>query len=79
MTCRELMNLLIDLEEGEVTAADLRRFEAHLAGCDDCKSYVDAYLETRRLLRDVTNGEPPSEIPEDLVRSILASRKKGSD
>ncbi len=48
MTCRELIERLLDYVEG---AAAPDAFEQHLAGCSSCRAYVDSYLKTIRVAR----------------------------
>ena len=35
LTCQELVELVSDYLEGALSPEDRRRFEEHLAGCDD--------------------------------------------
>jgi anti-sigma factor RsiW len=46
MTCRELIERLLDYVEGTATPDE---FDAHLAGCSSCRAYVDSYRETIRI------------------------------
>jgi anti-sigma factor RsiW len=41
MTCQELVELVTDYLEGRLSTADLERFEAHLALCEFCVTYLD--------------------------------------
>ena len=38
VACRELVELVTDYLEGALQPAERRRFEAHVAGCDGCRS-----------------------------------------
>jgi len=49
MTCRELIEELIDYLDG---ARPREAYEHHLALCPSCRAYVDSYLATIRLIRD---------------------------
>ncbi len=40
LTCRELVELVTDWLEDALPAAERRRVDAHLDGCDDCTTYV---------------------------------------
>jgi predicted anti-sigma-YlaC factor YlaD len=78
MTCREFIEFLLEYLLGTV---DRERFDAHLAECDSCVSYLKTYQEAVRMGRiALSEGEDllPEEPPEDLVRAILASRGKRS-
>jgi anti-sigma factor RsiW len=49
MTCRELVQVITDYLEGNLSRRDRRRFEAHIRGCDGCTTYVEQMRETIRL------------------------------
>jgi predicted anti-sigma-YlaC factor YlaD len=48
MTCRELIERLLDYVEG---SAPREEFEDHLARCSSCRAYLQSYLTTIRLAR----------------------------
>jgi anti-sigma factor RsiW len=49
MPCRELVERLSDFFEDALPERDRMRLEAHLAGCDDCATYLEQLRETMRL------------------------------
>lgn len=50
--------------DGELGSEDLRRFEAHLIGCERCRRRVMALREEARLLRDALHERSPVAEPE---------------
>ena len=50
MACRELVELVTDYLEDRLTATDRSRFEAHLADCPYCTTYLEQMRQTIRLL-----------------------------
>jgi anti-sigma factor RsiW len=38
--CREMVELITDYLEGTMSRSQRRRFEAHLAGCENCSEYL---------------------------------------
>jgi anti-sigma factor RsiW len=81
VTCRELTDFLVDYLDGTLGADERGRFDAHLARCPDCVTYLRAYRETIRLGRAVCKEEHDAvgdDVPEELVQSILAARRRGS-
>jgi anti-sigma factor RsiW len=80
MTCREFVAFLVEYIEGSLDPAQAAAFEEHLSLCPGCVDYLDSYRATVALTRDAFCGAdpelPPAAIPEDLVRAILAARKK---
>src|SRR5438128_4830644 len=43
MTCRELIEFLIDYLDGTLAPQERERFDAHLAVCPACVRYLDSY------------------------------------
>jgi anti-sigma factor RsiW len=79
MTCRELVDFLIDYTSGQLPADQRARFEEHLRDCPDCIAYLKSYEDTVKLGKDAfthpDNGVP-DEVPETLIRAILAARRQ---
>jgi anti-sigma factor RsiW len=49
ITCQEVVELLNDYLEGELTEVDRLRVAAHLEGCDGCTTILEEFRETIRL------------------------------
>ncbi len=78
MTCKEMIEFLMDYVDGELPPSEQRRFERHLGICTDCTAYVTSYRETVRLGKMICHpgkDELPPDIPEDLVQAILEARR----
>lgn len=79
ITCRELIDFLMNYLEDQLSAADRAEFDRHLSVCPDCVHYVAMYASTVKIGRAVFT-EPdrpvPDDIPEDLVQAILKSRRQ---
>jgi anti-sigma factor RsiW len=77
MTCREVNEFLGAYLDQELEAEERGEFERHLGRCPVCVAYLENYRETIRLGRAALVDPPEGgEVPEDLVRAILASRKR---
>jgi anti-sigma factor RsiW len=78
MTCRELVDFLMDYLDGQLSESERLCFEEHLGECPDCVAYLTTYKQTIQLGKDAcTAGDAiPSDVPEDLVRAILAARRR---
>lgn len=50
-------------------------FAGHLSQCDRCSAYLKSYVATVKLAKDAYSDES-GYMPDDLVRSIMASRRK---
>lgn len=78
MTCREFADFLMDYLSGELPPETRAQFEEHLELCINCRRYLTSYEETVKLGRrafDDDAAEVPPEVPEDLVKAILAARR----
>lgn len=79
LTCRELTARLDDYIEDRMSPERLAVFERHLSVCRDCVAYLESYRRTMKLTRealDAPDARVPGDLPEDLVRAILAARRR---
>ncbi len=49
MTCKELVELVTDYLEGNLTKSETARFRRHLEDCDGCTTYLDQMRQTIEL------------------------------
>ncbi|HEV3081722.1 MAG TPA: zf-HC2 domain-containing protein [Gemmataceae bacterium] len=80
MTCRDFVDFLSEYFSGDLADAERSEF-AHLAECPTCVAYLDTYRKTIQLIevaRDHPEEHVPDEVPEELVKAILAARAKGA-
>jgi anti-sigma factor (TIGR02949 family) len=79
LTCRELLDFLMAYLDGELGSRERERFDRHLEVCPDCVRYLETYRETIRLERLCREPDAPvpGDVPEELVRAVLAARRAG--
>lgn len=82
MTCRELIEFLMDYTDGKLPPEARAEFEHHLSLCASCVAYLDTYRTTVGLARqslgcDADQPVPPS-VPKGLVNAILEARRKSA-
>ena len=78
MTCRELVDFLMAYLDGELPAGQRASFETHLGECPACVDYLRTYVEAVKLGKEAfarSGDTVPDDVPEDLVRAVLAARK----
>lgn len=79
MSCAELDGFVVDYLDGTLPPPQRRIFTLHLLLCRECRSYLERYRRAIALGRAVFQ-EPtapvPDDVPEDLVRAILAARRR---
>lgn len=76
ITCRELIEFLMDYLDGNLTPDQRQAFEQHLAVCPDCVAYLENYRVTVALSRAACRDEAgqADQVPEKLLQAILAAR-----
>ena len=77
MTCRQVVQLLNDYLEGTLPAAEQRRVEEHLAGCDACTAFVGQLRASRRIVARLAESEIPEAIKQDLLTAFRNWRPAG--
>lgn len=76
LTCRDAVAFLASYLGGELAPLERARFDAHLAACPDCRTYLAQYEQTRALSRAALDDDAVDAVlPEELVQAILAARK----
>jgi len=75
ITCGEFVEFLGGYHDGELPAAQCRLLEAHLAQCQKCREYLEAYRATIRLARAAMENLDEQAVPEELVQAILLSAR----
>ena len=77
MTCRAFADFMADYLAGELPAAARAEFDHHLDLCVNCRKYLAGYEATvkfgRAAFEDDSSALPP-DVPEPLVKAILAAR-----
>ena len=76
LTCRELVELVTDYLEGALTPAERARFEAHIAGCEACTTYIEQMRRMLAVLGELT-AESISPRAEDELRAAFRDWRAG--
>lgn len=87
LTCREFIEFLMEYLDRALPDQRLTEFERHLGLCTSCQAYLQNYQATVRLGKAAfadadaldpegagLDGAVPEDVPEDLVKAILAAR-----
>ena len=75
MTCRDVDQFVMDYLDGTLPLAARLSFTAHIALCSDCRRYIETYRQTIALGRAAfVEMESTPQVPDELVKAILASR-----
>ncbi len=77
ITCRELVDFLMDYSDGALAPEQSAAFEKHLAVCPPCVAYLKTDQQAVCLGKSVCADDDHAahDVPEELVRAILAARQ----
>jgi len=81
ITCKELIDFLMDYVDDALPADRRNEFERHLRVCPACVAYLETYRQTVRLGRmalDPADDRALETVPRRLIEAIRAARLKGS-
>jgi anti-sigma factor RsiW len=77
VTCQEVAEFLMDYLNGELAQKQREVFEEHLGTCPDCVAYLRSYEITIKATQAAcapVRDPAANEVPEDLIRAILAAK-----
>jgi len=77
ITCREFEDFVLAYFEGDLSSHQHFVFELHLKLCRECRDYLAAYRRTMEVAKGAFGTEDeivPADVPEDLIKAILAAR-----
>lgn len=75
MTCKEVIDFLMDYVDGDLPPDAQAIFEKHLAVCPPCVAYLHTYKAAIAAGKQACCCDQKLEqVPEDLVKAILAAR-----
>ncbi len=72
ITCREFVELVTDLIEGQLAEARRVEAEAHLGDCDGCATYLEQIHQTIAGLRTLAAGD---DFPATREQALAAFRE----
>ena len=70
LACQELVELVTDYLEGALSEADHARFDAHIAGCHGCTTYVRQMRDMLLVLGELTTESLSPEAESDLLAAF---------
>src|SRR5262249_34268603 len=78
ITCRELVELLLDFLDNELPEERRPHIEAHLQFCPPCLAYLETSKVTIQLTRRLPDGPPPAELLERLKTALPQEKMTNS-
>ncbi|NOZ65053.1 MAG: hypothetical protein GXP00_00890 [Alphaproteobacteria bacterium] len=79
ISCRDFENFIIQYLEDELPWNKRFIINTHLKVCKECRDYLDAYRLSMAATKGALAQEELPEVPEDLVKAILAATQNGKN
>jgi anti-sigma factor RsiW len=76
MTCQQLVEFIGRYRDNELEQDVRAEFERHLGVCPSCVAYLKTYEQTVLLAKTSADEPVPAEVPDSLVKAILAALPK---
>jgi anti-sigma factor RsiW len=76
MTCRDVSRFLSEYVSNELVADERESFDAHVAECPNCRTYITQYRDTIRAAQLACEDANVAHLPEDLVQTVLEALAK---
>jgi len=70
LTCAQLVELVTDYLEQQLTIPDTERFEEHLAFCDGCSQYFEQMRATIAATGRLRSADLPAELEASLLEAF---------
>ncbi len=70
LSCREFIELVTEYLEGTLPPEEIQRFEAHLAWCDGCGTYLEQMRQTIQLTGKLTEEQISDQAKEKLLSAF---------
>ena len=75
LTCKELTEVLTDYLEGTMPPEDRARFDAHLAICEGCATYVEQMRQVIRTVHELRPDDVEATAPDELLEAFRAWKR----
>jgi anti-sigma factor RsiW len=79
LTCQELVELVTDYLEGDLSVDERMRFENHLAGCTGCRRYLDQMRRTIDSVGRLRADDLPPAIRDELLALFRSWKQSQGD
>jgi anti-sigma factor RsiW len=76
MTCQQLIDFIGRYRDDDLAPDERESFEQHLAICPSCAAYLKTYEQTILLAKASADEPVPPDVPESLIKAILAAQAK---
>jgi anti-sigma factor RsiW len=73
--CQQVVELITDYLEGELTTDDMLIVERHLAMCEGCAAYLEQMRETIRATGALRDEDVPPEVMDPLIEAFRNLRR----
>ncbi|MBA2662064.1 MAG: zf-HC2 domain-containing protein [Bradymonadaceae bacterium] len=68
--CSQIVELLVDYLEGELSAEQTAELDSHFAGCPPCVAFLETYRETGKVCKCALEKELPAAMEQTLLNFL---------
>jgi len=79
VSCEEADRFIDDYLSGELSRKQKVVFEWHIRLCSGCRDYLDRYRRSIDLCRESFYGAEEEELPEQIIKGIMAAKRSPDD
>ena len=72
--CDDIVDIMGDYVDGELTASVKERIDTHMAGCSECREFLRTYSFTVKLAASLRNDTPAPAPVQNRLRAALNER-----
>ena len=76
MTCQQLIDFIGRYRGDELSGDERTEFDRHLEICPSCVAYLKTYEQTVLLAKASADQPVSADVPESLVKAILAAKMR---
>jgi anti-sigma factor RsiW len=77
LVCRDAVELVTDYLEGRLSRRNRRRFEAHIAACRNCRSYLEQIRQTIAATGRIEVEDLDPEVQDELIEMFRRYHNDG--
>ena len=70
LSCQQMVELVTEYLDGVMEPRRRARFEAHLAGCDGCRNYVEQFRTTVAVVGRLEVDDVPEPVMAELISAF---------
>jgi len=76
--CKEILDILSDYVDGELTEGQCGQIQEHLKDCSRCREFVETFRESLELAHNLDKELPPKNVCESVLQALKKVRDQSN-